>query len=158
RVVAGDPQVAAWSAGYSGVPVRIKGVRMETMAMSQRHGTPLMPVLVEGRLPQRQGEILLGTRTAAAMHARVGAIVGASILSSAPTRVRIVGVAVFPTLSDGISLGQGAAVTVGGLRHLLPSDVPVPPPDTLLVRFAPDISAQAGRDRLASQLAAAGPF
>lgn len=53
--VTGNPQVVAWSAGYSGIPARIGGLPMETMAMSQRRGSPLMPVLVEGRLPQAIG-------------------------------------------------------------------------------------------------------
>jgi len=157
KTVAGNPQVAAWSAGYAGIPVRIGGLPTEFMAMSQRRGTPLMPVPVAGRLPQRPGEIVLGTRTLAAMHARIGTVIGASILGSAPTRLRIVGTAVFPTVSAAIGLGQGAAVTVGGLHQLMPPGVGTPF-DTLLIRFAPGVDAQAARYALVSRLAYQGPF
>ena len=158
KAVANDPHVAAWSVGYSGAPLQITGIQVDAVAMSQGRGLSLMPAAVEGRLPQRPDEIAVGQRTLAAMHSRVGAIARASVLGSPPARLKIVGTAVFPALSDGLALGQGPALTVGGLHRLLPHGTPAPPFDTLLVRFHADVSPQAGRDALASRVAHAGPF
>jgi ABC-type lipoprotein release transport system permease subunit len=158
KEIARDPQVAAWSAGYVGAPLRIGGVQVDFIAMSQRRGPSLMPPPVQGRLPQRPDEIALGAQTLAAMHAHVGGTAPASMLGSAPRRLKIVGATVFPALSDGLGLGQGAALTISAMRHLLPHGQHPPPFDTLLVRFHPNIGAQAGRDALALREAHAGPF
>jgi hypothetical protein len=50
-----------------------------------------------------------------------------SLEGKRPRRFRIVGAAVFPTLSDVLGLGQGAELTVKGLYSLLPRGVPAPP-------------------------------
>lgn len=71
--------------------------------------------------------------------------------------LKIVGTAVFPTLDDALSLGKGAALTVGGLRRLLPPGVPAPPLDTLLLRFRPSaVAGPAGLDRLSAREARLG--
>jgi FtsX-like permease family len=71
-----------------------------------------------------------------------------------PVRFRIVGTAIFPSMSDALGLGRGAGLTLAGL-HRLPGVPPVPP-DALLVRFRTD--PQASTDTLASRAARAGPF
>ena len=52
----------------------------------------------------------------------------------------IVGTTVFPSLSDRLGLGTGAALTPGGLHHLLPPKAPFVPPGDVLIRFRPDIN------------------
>lgn len=116
-----------------------------------------MPEPVTGRLPQHDDEIALGARTLAAAGSHVGGIVRVAVLGGSPAPLKIVGTAVFPALSDGLALGQGGALTVGGLHHLLPPQMR-PPFDTLLVRFRPDVSPQVGKDALAARLAHAGSF
>jgi hypothetical protein len=158
RSIARDSGAAAWSAGYSGAPMVVRGVRADAIAMNPGHGGPLMPVLIAGRLPRRADEITLGARTLAAIHSHLGATVRVSLGGPHPARVTIVGVAVFPTFSDALSLGQGAALTVGGLRALLPPGVHAPPFDTLLVRFRAGPGLQASTRALASRMARLGPF
>jgi putative ABC transport system permease protein len=70
----------------------------------------------------------------------------------------IVGTTVFPTLSDALGLGIGAALTPGGVRYLLPANTPNPPPAVVFVRLRPGAGPQAGRQALAARLAQAGSF
>jgi ABC-type lipoprotein release transport system permease subunit len=159
RAAASDPAVAAWATGYSGAPVTIRGVRADTIALLPGHHGSLLPVLLQGHLPLGPGEIAVGERTLAAMHARLGETVDVALGSFRAHRLKIVGTAVFPTLSDVLGLGKGATLSVGGLRALLPPGVPAPPLDTLLVRFRPSAaSGQAGLNAFAAREARLGPF
>jgi len=153
-----DPGVTAWATGYSGVPVSIGGVRADAIAMAPGHGGSVLPVPVQGRLPHGPGELAIGQRTLTALHTSIGATVRVALGSFRPRPFRIVGVAVFPTMSDTLGLGKGAAFTVPGLRSLLPPGVPAPPPDTLLVRFRPPARGAAGLSAFASREAQLGPF
>ena len=156
RVVAHDPDVAAWSVGYDDAPLQVNGVHVDGIAMSGNRGPPLMAVPAQGRLPRSRGEIALGARTLAAAHTRVGATVLVSAAGGHPARLRIVGTAIFPSLSDAMGLGQGAALTLDGALHL--PGVPAAPPDALLVRFRSDAGSQAAMRTLTSRVAGAGPF
>jgi hypothetical protein len=137
--VARDPQVAAWTTADAGAPLQVNGVRAETMAISPSHDRSFLPTPTQGRLPRAPGEITLGARTLAEIHSHVGATVTVTLAGSHPARFRVVGAAVFPTLSDVLGLGLGAMLTVGGLRQFLPPGVPLPPWDSLLVRFQPQV-------------------
>ena len=156
RLVARDPHVAAWSAGYSDGLLQVNGAAVGAIVMGQGRGPSLMGVPVQGRLPRARDEITLGPQTLALMRTRVGAIAQVSMPGQRPARFRIVGTAIFPTLSDALGLGQGAALTLAGL-HRLPG-VPAAPLDTLLVRFRPGTDPRAATGTLASQAARAGPF
>jgi ABC-type lipoprotein release transport system permease subunit len=156
RIVARDPDVAAWSVGNSDAPVQVNGISVGGIAMNSGRGPSLMAAPVEGRLPRGPGEIALGTRTLASAHTRVGATVLVSFLSQRPVRFRIVGTAVFPPLSDGLGLGQGAALTVGGARQV--PGVPAVPLYTLLVRFRPGADPRTAMGTLTSRVTQAGPF
>ena len=91
------------------------------------------------------------------MGARIGETVQVALAGFRAQSLKIVGTAVFPTLDDALSLGKGAALTVGGLRRLLPPGVPAPPLDTLLLRFRPSaVAGRAGLDRLAAREARLG--
>jgi hypothetical protein len=156
RIVARDPDVAAWSAGYSDGQLQVNGAAVGAIAMGGGRGSSLLAVPVQGRLPQARGEIALGPQTLASMHVRVGASAQVSLPGQRPVRFRIVGTAIFPSLSDALGLGHGAGLTLAGL-HRLPGVPPVPF-DTLLVRFRPGTDPQARTGTLASQAARAGPF
>lgn len=158
RAVARDAQVAGWSTGYSGAALQVGGVRVDGIAMSPGRGGSFTAAPVEGRLPRRPSEIALGARTLSAIHSHIGATTEVSVSGYPAARFKIVGTAVFPTLSDGLGLGQGAALTIGGAHQLFPATLSIPPPDTLLVRFRPGIEPQHATDVLASRVAQAGPF
>jgi len=70
----------------------------------------------------------------------------------------IVGTTVFPTLSDALGLGTGAALTPGALHYLLPAKTVIPPPGAVFVRLRPGAGPQAGRAALAAWLAVRGSF
>jgi FtsX-like permease family len=154
RIVARDPHVAAWSAGFSDGELQVNGAAVGAIVMSQGRGSSLLAVPVQGRLPRAAGEIALGPQTLASAHARVGAIVQVSLPGQRPARFKIVGTAIFPSMSDALGLGRGAGLTVAGMRRL--PGLPPVPPDALLVRFRTD--PQARTDTLAAQATRAGPF
>ena len=158
RIAESDPSVAGWSLGDSGAPLYAGGIRVDAIAMLPGHDGSLLPVPIQGHLPDEPGQIALGERTLAAVHSRVGATIGVSLTGARPHRFRIVGAAVFPTLSDVLGLGQGAALTVPGLYRLLPRGVQAPPPFTLLVRFRRPLNGPADLSALAAREARAGPF
>ena len=156
-VVAGDRDVAAWSVGYSGVPLNVNGTRVDALAMNPAHGQPITTPLLSGRLPRQAGEIVLGSRTLAAVHVKLGGTVRVSLGSGRAPPLRVVGVAVFPGLDDSLDLGKGAEVPVSQLAVLLPRGAPRPPYDHLFVRFRPGAGA-AALAVLARRLTATGPF
>jgi hypothetical protein len=86
-------------------------------------------------------------------------MVSASLENALARPMTIVGTTVFPTLSDTLGLGTGAALTPGGVRHLRPAKASGdPPPAVVFVRFRPDAGPQAGRAALAARLARLGSF
>jgi hypothetical protein len=157
RIAHHDPSVAGWSLGDSGAPLYVGGIRADAIAMPPGRDA-LLPVAIQGHLPDEPGQIALGERTLAAVHSHVGATIGVSLSVGRPHRLRIVGAAVFPTLSDVLGLGQGAALTIPGLYRLLPPGVQAPPPFTLLVRFRRPVNGPADLGTLAAREARAGPF
>jgi hypothetical protein len=157
RIADRDPSVAGSSLGDSGAPLYVGGIRADAIAMLPGRDA-LLPVPIQGHLPDEPGQIALGERTLAAVHSRVGATIGVSLTGGRPHRLRIVGAAVFPTLSDVLGLGQGAALTIPGLYRLLPPGVQAPPPFTLLVRFRSPVNGPADLSALAAREARAGPF
>jgi ABC-type lipoprotein release transport system permease subunit len=158
RSLAGRSSVTAWSAGYSGFPLSVRGVRADGIAMLPGHHGALLPVVLQGHLPRRPGQIAMGERTLAAIHARVGQSVKVSLGGFRPSLLQIVGTAVFPTMSDVLGLGQGATLTVAGVRRLLPPGLPAPPLDTLLVRFRPGFAGPSELNAFATRAARLGPF
>jgi putative ABC transport system permease protein len=138
--------------------LRAGGTAFEAIALPLPGGTPFVPAPAAGRLPGTSQEIALGTKTLRELHARIGATIRVSLDNSPPRPMTIVGTTVFPSLSDKLGLGTGAALTPSGLRHLVPDKAPFIPPGDVLVRFRPGISPQAGRHALAAQLKRLGSF
>ncbi len=114
-----DRQVAAWTTGWTGAPLQSGRTAFDALVLPVSDGASFVPAPVTGRLPNASREIALGTKTLGQLHTRIGATLRVS-LDNAPARpMTIVGTTVFPTLSDGLGLGTGAALTPGGARHLL---------------------------------------
>ena len=137
-----DPQVAAWTTAWSGAPLLIGPVQADAVVLPEPGGASFVPPPVSGRLPRTSREIALGARTLRAAHARIGETIGVSAAGGRAHAMTIVGITVFPTLSDGLDLGAGAQVTPAALRYLLPAAGAVPPADTLFVRYRPGVTAQ----------------
>jgi len=153
-----DRQVAAWATGWAGAPLRAGRTTFEAIVLEMPGGAAFVPAPVTGRLPATSQEIALGTKTLRQLHAPVGATIQVSLAESPARPMTIVGTTVFPTLSDALGLGTGAALTPGGLHHLLPAKAPDPPPAVVFVRFRPDAGPQAGRQALTARLAGVGSF
>ena len=153
-----DRQVAAWATGWAGAPLQAGGTAFDAIALTGPGGSSFIPAPVSGRLPTASQEIALGTKTLRQLHTRVGATIQVSLDNGPPRPLAVVGTTVFPTLSDTLGLGTGAALTPGGLRRLLPAGAPMPPPGDVFIRFRPGIEPQAGRTALATRLARLGSF
>src|SRR6185437_13184132 len=153
-----DRRVAAWATGWVGAPLRAGHTDFEAIVLEMPGGASFVPAPVTGRLPRSSQEIALGTKTLEQLHAPVGATIQVSLAEYPARPMTIVGTTVFPTLSDTLGLGTGAALTPGGVRRLLPAKAVIPPPGAVLVRFRPDVEPQAGRKELARRLARAGRF
>jgi putative ABC transport system permease protein len=80
------------------------------------------PTVLAGSAPRAPDEIMLGTRTLAALHAAVGQSVTLRA-GGKDHRLRIVGRGVIPSLNDNLRLGTGATMTFAGLQGLVPNAV-----------------------------------
>lgn len=150
-----DPDVAAVAIGYTGVPVQSGVVGFDAQATAPVSGR-LEPAVDRGRLPRRPGEVLLGSATARALHARLGATVPVTLRGlPGSQRLRVVGVGVLPPFTAGERLGRGAAVTLSGMEALA-GGADVPPPSDLLVRFRPGVDRRRALDRLSDALGGPG--
>ena len=153
-----DRQVAAWTIGSTGVPLQAGHTEFEAIVLPVPGGASFLPAPATGRLPNTSREIALGTKTLRQLHAPIGATLRVSLNNAPPRPMTIVGTTVFPTLSDTLGLGTGAALAPGALRYLLPAKTTIPPPGDVLVRFRPGVGPQAGREALAARLARLGSF
>ncbi|HEV8223549.1 MAG TPA: hypothetical protein VGQ05_25065 [Streptosporangiaceae bacterium] len=120
-IVDSDPRVSAFSEGYAGVPLLIDGVQVDGIAMRAGRGQPITTPLLTGRTPSGPGEIVLGAQTLRTAGAALGGTVRVSLGNGPVTRLRVVGVAVFPSLDDSLTLGKGADLTIGALDRLAPA-------------------------------------
>ena len=129
--------MAAWATGWTGAPLRAGRTEFEAIVLEMPGGASFVPARVTGRLPRSSREIALGTKTLRQLHAPVGATIQVALAESPARPMTIVGTTVFPTLSDTLGLGTGAALTPGGVRHLLPAKAENPPPAVVFVRSPP---------------------
>jgi hypothetical protein len=157
--IAHDPEVSAWSSTYLSIPLEIRGVQVGAMTASQHPGGLPTAIPVQGRPPDQAGDIVLGERTMAAIHAHIGETVNVSVPGFRRQLPRkIVGTAVFPAVADTTELGTGAELTARGLRDLAPPTLPFPPYTAVMVRFRPGSDNPAGIGALASRVGRLGPF
>jgi ABC-type lipoprotein release transport system permease subunit len=138
-----DPRVEAVGVGSSGAAlVEVEGRRVDSIALDSVDGDITLPILA-GRPPQGPDEVVLGSRTARALGAEIGDTVevGASIAGAPPVPMRVVGRAVFPSVSDSFRMGEGVLASVAAADALTPDD-----PSSfgdLFVRLAPGADADA---------------
>lgn len=159
--VRSDPAVRDAAVVLIQVPLVVNGVDTEGESIAPLEGA-VWPRLLEGRTPERLDEVVLGTDTLRAAHARVGDDVALAVrnVTPEPRLVRVVGRAVMPTFSDREQLGRGVAMSADEVGQLVPAAIRphVPRPDHLLVRFAPGINVSRARAGLAQAVSAAGAY
>lgn len=157
--IARDPEVTDWSTTYAGVPLEIRGIEVTAVTVGRRAGSLSAATPLQGRTPSRSGDIVLGVRTLAAIHAHVGETVEVSLAGFRKQFPRMItGTAIFPEIADTAELGTGAELTAAGLRGLAPPSLSIPPFTGVMVRFRPGVSQQSGIDALAARIDRLGPF
>ena len=115
--LAADPAVVDTAlAGQS--RLQIDRLRVDTLGLDPLGGD-IRPTVVEGRPPQGPDEILLGTRTLRELDRSIGDSVEVGF-GSRRTPLRIVGRGVLSEFAGGARLGEGASMTLDGLRRLVP--------------------------------------
>lgn len=123
------PGVEGVSFGNDAAQVDVGGEVVSVMSMDRG---PVGPVVLAGRAPAASGEVALGRKTLDAIGRRIGDRIGIAIQGvSTRQTMEIVGEVVLPLESDTSTLGEGAFLTLDGLRTLEPSA----PADTGFVRF-----------------------
>ncbi|HEX9530378.1 MAG TPA: ABC transporter permease, partial [Acidimicrobiales bacterium] len=101
-------------------PIAVNGHPVSALALRPERSA-VDPSLISGRSPEQPDEITLGAKTLHAIHAKVGDTV--AVRASDTTRqLRVVGKAVYPANgpSDIGGVGEGAGLTLEGLRTLVP--------------------------------------
>jgi hypothetical protein len=165
-----DRDVSSYALGVYGRVV-IGGAPVPAVGVDPVHGD-VFPTVVQGRAPQRAGEIVLGGAVLDRIHRGVGDSVEVSG-DGHRALMRIVGRAVFPVLGIGdfepTSLGLGAAMTAGALYDVGGSDISTlvgpPPPGAsaatasprdlqmyALIRFRPDVDPVLAVQHIQSQV------
>jgi ABC-type lipoprotein release transport system permease subunit len=157
--VQADPDVVDAAIGYTAFPVAIGRLRVDGIAVEALQGDSLQPAPVQGRLPTGPGEVVMGRVTMNDLGAHIGSTVRATVADATPEPVplRVVGVAVFPALSDAMGLGKGLAMTPDGLRRMIPGGS-VPPPDTIVVRFRSGARTAGATAALQRRVSSVGSF
>jgi hypothetical protein len=104
-----DPDVAAWS-GYDFAQLQVDGQTVSVLGT--RPGAPVMPPLLSGHGVDGPGQVVLGARTLAQLHKKVGATVVVSDDTGKATTLLIVGTATLPAIggSQHTELGTGAVL------------------------------------------------
>jgi ABC-type lipoprotein release transport system permease subunit len=113
-----DPTVAALASGTV-TQAEIGLERVDVMAMEQELGSTVAPTVLEGRLPRKPNEAMLGTSTLEDAGLDIGDI-AVLRLGNRASGLRVVGRGVFPEFGDTGRLGNGAFLTYSGLQLLLP--------------------------------------
>lgn len=106
----------------TGAPISIDGVTVQGAAYAAVRGPPLV-VAIDGRLPDRPGEIALGSSSMRLVGTHAGAVVPVRFASptghARTVAFRVVGTVALPTgVGDGeVGLGTGAALTLDGYEQ-----------------------------------------
>jgi ABC-type lipoprotein release transport system permease subunit len=113
-----EPGVTAWTWGEHG-DITVDGQPVAAIGIAPGKGSLLSPTVVDGRAPDRPGEIALGAKTLASAHHAVGQVVNVRLEGSAPDGAKpvampVVGRSVFPFFGRGsftpTGLGVGAEI------------------------------------------------
>lgn len=131
-----DPSVAALASGTV-TQAELGLQRVDVLGLKQDIGT-VAPTVLQGRLPRRANEVMLGTSTLDKAGLRIGDI-AVLRLGNAASGLKVVGRGVFPEFGDNGRLGNGVYVTYAALRRLLPQAQQ----NVFLVRFRGDTNIAA---------------
>jgi predicted lysophospholipase L1 biosynthesis ABC-type transport system permease subunit len=112
-----DPVVGSFAAGTI-TQAELGLQRVDVMGMQQERGS-VAPTVVEGRLPRRADEVMLGTRNLEHAGLHLGDI-AVLRLGNTAAGLRIVGRGLFPEFGDAGGLGNGVYLTFSGLQRMLP--------------------------------------
>ncbi len=112
-----DPVVSAFASGTI-TQAELGLERVDVMGMAQQRGT-VAPTVIEGRLPRRPDEVMLGTRNLERAGLHLGDI-AVLRLGNTAAGLRVVGRGLFPEFGDAGGLGNGVYVTFEGLKRMLP--------------------------------------
>jgi FtsX-like permease family len=140
RRVSSDPAFSHVAVGAV-EPVDVGGQAVGARAMDAVKGSSA-PTVLDGRAPRAPGEVLLGTKTFAALGVRIGDRVAVRDGPRA-VRLRIVGRGVLPSTKFN-KLGEGAAFSFHDLKRIRPEAAAY----GLQARIAPGADREAALDRL----------
>lgn len=145
RALEADPRIEAYAFTTGPAPLSVAGLRVDAMLMDGS-GAPMS--LIEGRIPQRDGEIALGSEALRRIGRDVGDRVSVHLQGQPEPSLglRIVGRVVFPPLGASLSLGKGAIIPPSvGQRLFGPEAVEQGAADLseLAVRFAAGTDVEA---------------
>ena len=159
RSVAADPQVARWSATYSGAPLTINGAAVGGVTTGPGPDGSLAAVPLTGGPPAGAGDIVLGQHTRASLGVRVGQTVSVGLAGlSRHVPFVVTGTAIFPAVGDTTELGTGAELTVAGLLRVPPPGMRAPPYNGVMLTFRPGVPAQQGLSALTTRIERLGPY
>ncbi len=129
-----DPSISDASVGvYGGNTFRVNRVSMEGVSVDPVKGR-LEPVVLEGRAPTGEDEVVLGRKSLQQVHASIGSTVNVGIIGKSKTiPMHVVGVAVMPFDSDTSTIGEGLWMTGTAIKRIFPGV----PRGGALIRFAP---------------------
>jgi ABC-type lipoprotein release transport system permease subunit len=113
-----SPAVAAYSLG-SIFSAKAGGSQVTAEVLDPQRGD-ITPALIEGRLPQAENEVALGTQTMQDAKTHIGGFVTMSA-EGGPQRMRVVGRIAMPNLFFSFTRpGQGAAMTKTAAERIAP--------------------------------------
>ena len=151
-----DPDVNA-VAMLGGAPATLGSHEADAQVLEHRLGT-IEPPILEGRLPARNSEVAIGSRTLKERGLHVGGTVTIRVWDpTAPTHlVRIVGRAVLTpghrSFGAPADMGEGIVLTPAAVRTLAPPGFAIPDAYIVAVRFRPGVSPTTGRAELERRL------
>jgi ABC-type lipoprotein release transport system permease subunit len=139
--IAADPAVAAVAlAGQA--RLTIDGEQVDTLGLERVQGT-VEPTVVEGRMASAPDEVLLGGRTMRDLDLSLGDETPVTF-GDRTVRVRVVGKGVLGEFAGAAGLGEGAAMTIDGLRRFVPDTIR----NFVLIRARPGADQDALADGL----------
>jgi ABC-type antimicrobial peptide transport system permease subunit len=128
KIVRTHPSITGWSGGFY-ADATVAGRAVPAVGIDG----PLRPVVVEGRAPRTDDEVVLGTLTLKQIHARLGQRVDVA-LGAASRSMLVVGRGVFPAFGRGTfaqtGLGEGALMTGDAVQPPDDPDSGMPPAGT----------------------------
>jgi hypothetical protein len=135
-------EVKAFAFGATGVSLDVNGQRVDADIIDPPLKGGAGTSVLEGRAPEREGEIALGTLTLHDLGLSIGDTVQAGVAGTRPIAMRVVGRVVLVPVSSNLNtavvsgrlrLGQGALLTYEGAARQAPQAVP---PAGVFIRFA----------------------